>query len=244
MKIAKKIAILQSNYIPWKGYFDLIRSVDCFVIYDDVQYTRRDWRNRNLIKTPNGLKWLTIPIEVKGRYHQKINEAKIADKNWHQRHLNILRQNYKKAIAFDQVFPWIERLYNNCDFDLLTEVNQYFLENIIDYLGIEVEIIRSEKFGHVIGKTERLLDICKELKATTYISGPSAKAYIEEQKFKEIGIELMFFDYSNHIHYPQLYGNFKHNVCIWDMMLNNGNKSDEVLKSCSDVRGIKEKTYF
>ena len=88
----KKIAILQSNYIPWKGYFDLINMVDEFVIYDDMQYTKRDWRNRNKIKTPQGLKWLTVPVEVKGKYHQKINETKIVDKGWNLKHLNILKQ--------------------------------------------------------------------------------------------------------------------------------------------------------
>ncbi|MFW5835685.1 MAG: WbqC family protein, partial [bacterium] len=98
----KKIAILQSNYIPWKGYFDIINYVDEFIVYDDAQYTRRDWRNRNLIKTPRGLKWLTIPVEVKGKYTQTIYETKIADKNWAEKHWKSIRHNYNEADCFEE----------------------------------------------------------------------------------------------------------------------------------------------
>jgi len=96
----KKVAILQSNYIPWKGYFDMIGLVDEFILYDDMQYTRRDWRNRNKIKTPNGLAWLTIPVEVKGKYFQKINETIISEPQWAKDHWATIKQFYSKARFF------------------------------------------------------------------------------------------------------------------------------------------------
>src|SRR5262245_47725481 len=96
----KRVAVLQSNYIPWKGYFDLINSVDEFILYDDMQFTRRDWRNRNTIKTPNGIKWLTIPVAVKGKYFQTISETQINEREWGKRHLETLRANYAKTPFF------------------------------------------------------------------------------------------------------------------------------------------------
>src|SRR6056297_2335313 len=99
--VEKKVAIIQSSYIPWKGYFDIINSVDEFIIYDNVQYTRRDWRNRNLIKTPNGLKWLTIPVAVKGRYYQAIRDTKVSDKDWPNIHWKSIKHHYSKAPCFN-----------------------------------------------------------------------------------------------------------------------------------------------
>ena len=110
----KKIAISQSNYIPWKGYFDLINKVDEFILYDDAQFTRRDWRNRNKIKTPNGLQWLTIPVDVKGKYFQKINETRISDKNWGVKHWHQIKQNYSKARSFKKYKDIFEKLYLDC----------------------------------------------------------------------------------------------------------------------------------
>ena len=96
----KKVAIIQSNYIPWKGYFDIINKVDEFILYDDAQYTRRDWRNRNKIKTPQGLKWMSIPVKVKGKFFQKISETKVSDTTWYKNHLALLKQNYSLTNTF------------------------------------------------------------------------------------------------------------------------------------------------
>jgi hypothetical protein len=110
----RKAAIVQSSYIPWKGYFDLIRQVDEFILYDDVQYTRRDWRNRNLIKTPHGLSWLTIPVDVKGKYFQSIRETRIADPGWAERHWKTIVHNYSRAPHFDHHRQKLEELYLGC----------------------------------------------------------------------------------------------------------------------------------
>lgn len=107
----KKVAILQSNYIPWKGYFDMIAAVDEFILYDDMQYTRRDWRNRNQIKTPQGVHWLTVPVQVKGKYYQKIRETEIDGTNWASTHWKALEQNYRRAPHYTEIASWLEPLY-------------------------------------------------------------------------------------------------------------------------------------
>lgn len=226
----KKIVITQSNYIPWKGYFDAMALADEFVIYDDMQYTRRDWRNRNLIKTAHGLRWLTIPVEVKGKYHQKINETKISNAGWTTDHLNQLKQSYKEATFYKDVIPWVEEMYTTCKFELLTEVNQYFLTQIAAYLGINVSFLRSEEFTLVEEKTERLVNICMERKATDYYSGPAAKAYMDEQKFIAKNINVHYFDYSGYPEYDQLYGSFEHGVSILDLLFNTGKEAPKFLK--------------
>jgi len=232
--MTKSILITQSNYIPWKGYFDAIASTDVFVIYDDMQYTKRDWRNRNLIKTENGLKWLSIPVEVKGKYFQKINETLISDENWNISHLNILKSNYRNATHYKNVIAWVDTLYLNCNHKLLTDINQYFIENITEFLGIKATIIRSEEFNLAEEKTERLINICTDLNATDYYSGPAAKAYMDEEKFKKQNINVHYFDYSNYPEYNQPNPPFEHGVSILDLIFNKGENARDFLKSNSN----------
>lgn len=215
-------AISQSNYIPWKGYFDLIASVDVFVLYDDMQYTKRDWRNRNLIKTPNGLQWLTIPVEVSGKYFQKIKDTLIADKSWNRKHWAILESNYKEASCFKEVSEWLKPLYFNCDLDYLTDVNTLFLRAIMDYLDIDTPLRMSSEFVLEEERTARLAGICQQLGADQYISGPAAKAYMDEYVFEMRGIEVTYIDYSGYLEYSQLYPPFEHGVSILDMLFNLG----------------------
>jgi hypothetical protein len=226
----KKAIITQSNYIPWKGYFDSIRHVDVFVVYDDMQYTKRDWRNRNNIKTPQGLKWLSIPVEVKGKYFQKIKDTKIAEKNWNLSHWDIIKQNYKNAKCFNETAEWLEPLYKNCDFEFLTDVNLHFINEINHQLGIRTEIKFSSEFELAEEKTERLLNICKELDITDYYSGPAAKNYMKEDEFTKWGISVNYWDYSNYTEYGQLYPPFEHNVSILDLIMNQGGDSIKFLK--------------
>jgi hypothetical protein len=226
----KKTIITQSNYIPWKGFFDSMAQVDTIVMYDDMQYTKRDWRNRNVIKTPQGLKWLSIPVEVKGKFFQKINETKISDSNWNIDHLNQLKQNYKTAKSYKEVIDWIENLYIKCQFEYLSEINCYFIENINEFLGISVEIIGSDRFILAEDKTERLVNICKELGTTDYYSGPAGKVYMEESKFEKENIQVNYFDYTGYDEYDQLYGEFNHGVTIFDLIFNCGIESKKYLK--------------
>lgn len=216
----KKISISQSNYIPWKGYFDLINSVDEFILYDDTQYTRRDWRNRNKIKTPKGLKWLTIPVDVKGKYFQKINETKISDKSWAVKHWQQIKQNYAKAKNFKKYKDIFEELYLSCKEEYLSEINHKFIIAINQILGIKTKIRFSSEFEIYGNRTEKLINICKQSNARIYISGPAAKTYFNEELAKKENILVEWMDYSNYQKYEQLYPPFEHAVSIIDLIFN------------------------
>lgn len=226
----KKVAILQSNYIPWKGYFDLIAAVDEFIIYDDVQFTRRDWRNRNVIKTPQGTQWLTVPVQVKGKYYQKIKDTLIDTTSWSSEHWKTLTQNYKRAPCFQEIANWLEPLYLAQSYTHLSHLNLRFIETICDYLGIKTTIKLSEEYTLVEGKTDRLLNLCLQAGATEYISGPAAKDYIEENLFLEQNIQLSWFDYTGYPEYPQLWGDFVHQVSIIDVLFNCGRKTANYMR--------------
>lgn len=221
-KRPKKVAILQSNYIPWKGYFDLIASADEFILYDDMQYTRRDWRNRNQIKTPQGLQWLTVPVKVKGRYLQTVRETEIDGGDWAASHWRTLEQNYRRAPYYQNIAEWLEPLYCGTHHTHLSELNRLFLEAICRYLGIKTVIRSSWDYRLIEGKTERLADICVQAGADIYISGPAAKDYIVPEVFQVAGVGLEWFDYSGYREYPQLWGDFVHGVSILDLLFNCG----------------------
>jgi len=226
----KKVAILQSNYIPWKGYFDLIAAVDEFILYDDMQYTRRDWRNRNLIKTPQGLKWLTVPVEVKGKYHQTIKETRIADGHWAEDHLKSLTLNYSRAPFFDEVMTWLIPLYTQEPRDNLSSLNRRLIEAICNYIGIPTKISSSSDYRLIDGKTERLVDLCQQAGASDYISGPSAMGYITPDSFSEAGMTLSWFDYAGYNEYPQLWGDFQHGVTVLDLLMNCGQSAKQSMR--------------
>ncbi len=218
----KKVAILQSNYIPWKGYFDLIASVDEFILYDDMQYTRRDWRNRNQIKTPQGLQWLTVPVQVKGKYHQKIRETEIDGHDWAEAHWKALAQNYRRAPHFAAIAAWLEPLYLEQRETHLSPLNRRLIESVCGYLGIRTLLRNSWDYTLLEGKTERLASLCRQAGGQVYVSGPSARDYIDEQVFRDMGIQLTWFDYGGYPEYPQLWGPFAHNVTILDLLFNCG----------------------
>lgn len=221
----KKVAILQSNYIPWKGYFDLINSVDEFVLYDDVQYTRRDWRNRNKVKTPNGVKWLSVPVKVKGKYFQSINETKIDGNEWMRIHFQSLCLNYKKSPYFNEICDIIKVIYMKTEIDYLSELNQMFIEIICDYLGITTKISKSSDYALTGDKSERLANLCEQTKADVYVSGPAAKVYLNEDCFCQKNIAVDWFNYPSYPEYPQLWGEFEHSVSVLDLLFNVGPNS-------------------
>lgn len=211
------VLITQSNYIPWKGYFHNIAQADIFVIYDDMQYTKRDWRNRNKVKTEGGVKWLSIPVEVKGKYHQRINETKVSDPSWNEKHWSALQNHYRKAPYFKDHKDWIEALYRNCKTPWLTEINRFFIEAVMAKLDINTEIRDSREFKLKGDKTEKLVGVCEDLGATHYFTGPAAKNYMSEKPFKEKDISVIYADYSDYPEYDQIYPPFEHGVTIWDV---------------------------
>ena len=227
----KSIAIVQSNYIPWKGYFDLINRVDEFVLYDDTQYTRRDWRNRNRIKTSNGLIWLTVPVQVKGNYFQAIKDTRINDPNWPEKHWSTLGHSYSKAEFFDTYRPILEPLYLECREKYLSKVNHRFLSAICDILDITTPITWSMDYPPAEGKSERLLAICEASGANHYLSGPAAKDYLDEELFRQAGVEVEWMDYSGYPEYSQLHGPFEHGVTVMDVIFNEGPNATRFMKS-------------
>lgn len=230
--MSKKIAIIQSCYIPWKGYFDIINRVDEFVIFDDVQYTRRDWRNRNKIKTAQGLKWLTIPVETKGRYDQLVSETEVSNETWARQHWRAIEHNYRKAPGFTAFAGQLAELYVEAGREtLLSSINLMFLAPICALLGITTPLTRSQDYGGQGSKTERLVGICRAAGADAYLTGPSARNYLELEKFEAQGIAVEFADYSGYKEYRQLYGPFEHNVSIVDLLLNEGDEAREYLAS-------------
>jgi len=226
----KKIAISQSNYIPWKGYFDLIASVDQFVLYDDMQYTRRDWRNRNQIKTPNGVQWLTVPVLVKGKYHQTIRETQINGTSWSAAHWKSLSLNYARVPHYETIASWLKPLYLTSQYAYLSDLNRAFLEAVCLFLDIRTPLAPSSDYRLAEGKSERLAEICLQAGATEYVSGPAAKDYLEESAFRDRGIKVTWFDYGGYKEYPQLWGDFTHGVSILDLLFNCGPESSQYMK--------------
>lgn len=226
----KKIAIVQSNYIPWKGYFDMIAAADEFILYDDMQYTRRDWRNRNQIKTPQGVQWLTVPVLVRGKYHQKIRETEIDGAYWATSHWKTLLQNYSCAPYFEEVASWLEPLYLACSYTHISPLNRRFIEAICTYLDIKTKITNSWDYVLFDGKTQRLANLCMQAGGTEYISGAAAKGYIDEKVFEEKGIKLTWFNYEGYPEYPQFWGEFVHGVSILDLLFNCGKDAPYYMK--------------
>ena len=192
----KSIAILQSNYIPWRGYFDLIRSVDEFVILDSVQFTKNDWRNRNRINTSAGPAWLTIPIRTAGRFPQLIRDAEVAEDGWARRHWQTLTQNYARAAGFRRYAPELECTYEQAAQELnLSRINRAFLELVCRWFGIQTKISSCEIYPDDQDRVERLISICRAAGARNYLSGPRARAYLDPARFAAAGIEVKFLDY-------------------------------------------------
>ena len=229
----KTVAIVQSNYIPWKGYFDLIGLVDEFILYDDVQYTRRDWRNRNKIKTPAGPQWLTIPVNVSGRYQQLIKETTIGDPGWRAEHWKTIGRNYARAAHFRDHEATFAELYGPDDESSLSRVNRRFIEAINAILGIRTKLSWSMDYelDPELEPTAKLVALCRQAGATTYLSGPAAKAYMDEGQFAAAGIELRYMDYGGYPEYRQLHGPFDHYVSVIDLIFNEGPAASTFMKS-------------
>lgn len=221
----KRVAVVQSSYIPWKGYFDLIRHVDEFILYDDAQFTKRDWRSRNRIKTPDGPAWLTVPVQVSGKYHQSVKDARISDMEWNERHWKSIRANYARAPYFSEYKDAFEELYLGCRTDSLSEVNHRFISRICALLSIGTRLTWSMDYALPEGRTERLVAMCQQACATEYVSGPAARAYMDVTLFEQVGIPVRFIDYSGYPEYPQLHPPFDHQVTILDLLLHTGSEA-------------------
>jgi hypothetical protein len=228
--LGKRVAILQSNYVPWKGYFDIIGSVDEFILYDQCKYTKNDWRNRNKIKTAAGLEWLTIPVHH--RLQQTIEETNVSDPRWAKRHWMTLVTNYARARCFPDFKHTLRDLYSDVAGEpSLSIINYRFLSAICGILGIRTRMTRSSRYPVHGNATERIVAICKAAGATEYLSGPSAKEYIDGACFDRAGITLKYMNYDGYPEYRQLFGPFRHDVSILDLIFNEGPDAPKFMKA-------------
>lgn len=228
----KRIAVVQSNYLPWKGYFDLINLSDHFVLYDDVQFNKYNWRNRNRIKTPAGTQWITIPV-IQKPLKQKIQNVQLANQIWKRKHWRAVMQNYSQAEYFREYRDFFEELFLGTAETYLSRVNYRFLKAICGLLGIRTEISFSGDYRLLGGRIERVVDLCSQLGADEFLSGPTARPYINEPLFTAAGIKVVWMDYEGYPQYKQLFcPPFVHEVSIIDLILNEGaDQSRKFLKS-------------
>jgi len=229
--MGKRVAIVQSCYLPWKGYFDLIRLVDEFILYDDVQYTSRDWRNRNQVKSPTGRIWLTVPVHVERAHEQLIQEVQVSDQAWRRKHWKTLVHCYARAPHFRAYADRIEALLLEGDEIYLSRINHHLLGGICGLLGIGTRLRWSTDSRGEGSKTERLVSLCRQAGATTYLSGPSAQAYIDVAQFAAAGIALEYMDYEGYPEYEQLYPPFEHHVSFVDLLFHTGGDARRCMKA-------------
>lgn len=217
----KTIVVLQSNYIPWKGYFDLIHDADFFIFHDDLQFTKNDWRNRNKIMTPKGPEWISIPVG--SDEHRLICEVKIKDPIWQAKHWKTIQQYYSKCPYYSKYRSFFEDVFLGRKWENLSVLNQYLIRTIsYDLLNLSTEFCDSREFNLSGQKLERLMELVTKAGADRYISGPAARDYIEPHRFSEVGIELVWKDYSGYPEYPQRFNPFEHGVSILDLLFNVG----------------------
>lgn len=199
-----KCVILQSNYFPWRGYFDLISKADVFVFYDEVKYTKNDWRNRNQVLSEKGVHWITIPISSDS-VNKKISDVSLGyDLNWRKSHRSLLQFCYGKSPLYKkQLKPLTDHILLEKETNNLSELNKYIIKLISSEAGFSTKFLDSSDFVLHDGKVGRLIGLLKDVGATTYISGPAAKDYLsgEEDLFKEANLELKYYDYPNYPKY-------------------------------------------
>ncbi len=217
-----KCAILQSNYIPWKGVFDMINQVDTFVFFEDVDYTKRDWRTRNKIKTANGEVWLSVPVKKSSR-GTKIFEIEISqEENWQEKHYKTIIGSYKKAKYFTDYHYLLEEIYLKQKWTNLSEFNIFTTKLLAHSLGITTQFVNSVDLATSGIKDDKLIEVCQKIGADYYLSGPAAKDYIVNDKFEQANIQLAYIDYNYYPKYQQLHGEFDHYVSVLDVLFNCG----------------------
>ncbi len=217
----KRVAVLQSNYIPWKGYFDIIHDVDLFIFYDDLQFTKNDWRNRNRIKAATGTEWITIPVGQDT--NRLICEVQLKDNAWQAKHWRTLQQVYGRCPFFGLYRSYFEDVYLGRIWTNLSELNQSLIRHIsCEFLGLKTMFADSRSWALRGQKLDRLLDLLVQSGATSYLSGPAAKDYIEVERFERVGITLGWKSYTGYPEYSQRFPPFEHGVSILDLLFNTG----------------------
>ncbi len=222
------LAAHQVHFMPGLRYFSKMRGCDIFVFLDDVQYVKREFQNRNKIRTKDGWQYLTLPVITKGRFYQKINEVEIDNTlDWRTEHLKAIRTNYAKATYFSNYFGEIEKIYAK-NYTRLIDISMEFINFFRKHFGINNRVIFSSELKIDASSTKRLVDICLKLKADTYLSGVGARSYLDESIFKENGIKVIWQNFEIKP-YPQPYNGFVENMSAVDLLMNCGPRSVEWL---------------
>ena len=228
-----RVGVIQSNYLPWRGYFDFVDDVDLFVVHDDVQFTKGDWRNRNRLKTPQGMTWMTVPVHYRHTAQLICETAIDHSRNWQREHRNMIAAHLGKAPYVQDVYDLIEPQFE-ARHRTISGLNVGLMEAICRYLAIRTPLRFSSELGLTGVRTERLIELLTAVGATTYVSGPSAKAYLDESRFRDVGIQLEYKEY-DYAPYPQLFGPFEAAVSIVDTIAHCGPTTRAMLKSGATV---------
>ena len=229
------IGILQPGYLPWLGFFEQLYRSDVFVIYDDVQYDKHSWRNRNRVKTANGIQWLTVPVLLSFEEHPQVCEVRIDNSSkWRKKHLETIRQSYTRTPFFKEYIGIFEDTFAQ-NWEYLIDLDLHLIEKFSDALRIPGKpMIRSSSLGIQGGRIERLVKICQHFKADTFYEGASGINYIDPAEFSQHGVNVTFQDYT-HPEYKQLYGEFVPYLSAVDLLFNCGEQSLEILLNQSQA---------
>lgn len=219
MLAGKTVTIHQPDFIPWLGFFDRWERSDLFIILDDVQFIRRGWQHRDKIKTRDGVVWLTVPVIKKGRYDQLVREVRIDNsRNWKDKHLRTIKCAFRGCVNFGGVYEKLKEVYEN-DYDLLVDFNIDLLKVLSGILGVKTPTVRSSQFGLISSRSQRLIELLNLEHATDYLTGTGSREYLDEELFRNSGINVIWQDFEHPV-YEQLYGGFVPNLSVIDYLMN------------------------
>jgi hypothetical protein len=224
-----RLVVLQPSFLPWLGHLDQYDWADHYVLYDDTQYDKHGWRNRNRILSPNGVVWLTVPVKTKGLDKPLNNEVEIDDRSpWRKKMLATLRQSYSKTPYFQEYFPGLEQVLSNT-YQRLVDLNLDSFRWLVQSLGMPWKVHRSSELGVGGRKTERLVALCQKFQATEYLTGDAARDYLEEESFQRIGVKVKWHNYQHPV-YEQGRGEFVPYLSVVDLLFRHGPRSREILR--------------
>lgn len=226
-----RAVIMQPGYLPWMGYFDLLKAADLFLVYDHCQFDKDSWRNRNRVKTSQGIQWLTVPVLTKGQEKPTNREIKINNKiNWNRKHLKSLEMNYRKARHFQTVYPMMEQILSR-QWDYLIDLNMAFVLKISEFLQIDsrIEFTSQLKLDLPPDRNDKLVAMCKSVQADEFYEPSGGKGYINPESFAANQIKLVFQEYEHPV-YPQLFGDFVSHLSVVDLLMNCGPESAEFFR--------------
>ncbi len=225
------VSVHQPHYLPWLGYFDKIDASDLFVLLDNVQYKKREYQNRNRIRTRQGVKWLTVPVATAGKYEQMTGEVEIeGGSGWREKHLETLRHAYSSAPHFKSAIEGLEELYMSSEWTRLAELNAAMLAWFMKEMGIETQVALESELGTGGLSTERIVNICLAVGADVYLSGSGGRDYMDEGLFEKAGLKLEYQKYEHPV-YPQVHGGFEPYMGIVDLLFNAGDKAAQIVRS-------------